>query len=90
MEELYVGLYAAIVKQAMADYKAALKDDGKKALKTRRECEKFFLSGYGQMLSADNGERIINQCKAEVEAEKKKRSDLNGRCQMDKDSHRCV
>jgi hypothetical protein len=73
MEELYIELYAAIVKQAMTDYKAALKDDGKKALKKRRECEKFFLSAYGQMLSAGNGERIINQCKAEVEAEEQKK-----------------
>jgi len=76
MEELYIELYAAIVKQAMTDYKAALKDDGKKALKMRKQCEKFFLSQYGQMLSAGNGERIIKMCREEVESETK-RSDLN-------------
>jgi hypothetical protein len=73
MDDGYIELCAATIKQAMTDYKAALKDDGKRAMKTRRECEKFFLSGYGQMLSYGNGERIINQCRAEVKAEKEKR-----------------
>lgn len=79
MDDNYIELYAAIVKQAMTDYKAALKDDGKRAMKKRKECEKFFLSAYGQMLSANNGERIIKMCREEVEAEQKKRSGLNGR-----------
>jgi hypothetical protein len=71
MDYCYVELYAAIVKQAMADYKAALKCESKKALKTRRECENFFLSEYGQMLSVNNGERIIKMCRDEVEAKTK-------------------
>lgn len=73
MDEGYIDLAAAIVKQAMTDYKAALKDDGKKAKKTRMKCESFFLSKYGQMLSAGNGELIIEMCKKEVEAETEKK-----------------
>ncbi len=91
MEDSYINLCAATVKQAMTDYKAALRDDGKRALKQRKQCEKFFLSAYGQLLSYGNGERIIKQCREEVEAEtEKKRSDLNGRSQVDKNCHRCL
>lgn len=69
MNEGYVQIAAAIVKQAMTDYKAALKCEGKRAMKTRKECERFFLSEYGQMLSAGSGERIIEKCREEVKAE---------------------
>lgn len=67
----YIDLAGAIVRQAMLDYKAALKGEDKKAERKRTKCEKFFLSAYGQMLSAHSGERIIEMCKREVEAEKK-------------------
>lgn len=72
IDKRYIEFAGAIVRQAMLDYKAALKDDSAKAMKTRRECESFFLSKYGQRLSSDNGERIIKMCREEVEAEQKK------------------
>lgn len=85
MDDRYIQIAAAIVKQAMVDYKDALRDVGKKAEKKKKACEKFFLSKYGQMLSAGNGERIIKMCREEVEAEEKEKAD--GRCEVDKNSH---
>ncbi len=70
----YYDLAAAIVLQAMKDYKRALKAirDGKtdiRYFKRKRECERFFRSKYGKMLSCDNAERIIEKCRREVEEE---------------------
>lgn len=66
MGESYINIAAAIVKQAMADYKAALKANKKNLI---HECEQFFLSAWGQTLSANHGEYIIERCRKEVEAE---------------------
>lgn len=90
----YINLQAAIIERAVADYKSALKgcekepkaDDEKaqsrykKAQKTKRECEKFFLSKWGQTLTNGKGKLIICRCKREAAHEKtrkRKRSDLN-------------
>lgn len=81
MNELYAELAGAIIRQGMKDYKSALR--GGKATRAK-ELEKFFLSGYGQLLSMGHGELIIERCQKEVKAGRKKK---NGRSKMDKDSH---
>lgn len=87
----YVGLQAAIIQQAVNDYKWAMKflENPPKAStakarykyneaeRTKAECEKFFLSEWGQMLTGGYGAIIIGRCKREVAQEKE--SDLNGR-----------
>lgn len=89
IDKCYIELVIAIIEQAVKDYKKALKDcDDKsrivqaKAQSTKRECEKFFLSEWGQLLTDGHGQLIIERCRREVaeekKAEEKKRSDLNG------------
>ena len=62
-------LIAAVVKQAVCDYEYALRGktqfcgDRKYSVE---ELERFFLSDYGQMLSAGNGKWIIDQCKRKL------------------------
>ena len=63
-EDEYEPLIHAIVAQAMADYKAALRRDNHAQI---AELEKFFLSGYGQLLSWNHGELIIERCRKAVE-----------------------
>ena len=65
-EDAYELLIQAIVKQAMTDYKVALKEGNHKQI---AELEHFFRSGYGEMLSHDHGEQIIEYCRKEVEEE---------------------
>lgn len=88
----YINLQAAIIEQAVTDYKWALKMLEKspeyfigrarhrydEAEKKKIECEKFFLSKWGQSLTNGKGEFIIDRCRREV-AQEKKESDLNGR-----------
>lgn len=70
IEKGYISLMAAIIEQAVTDYKQALKEcDGR----TIRECERFFLSEWGQALTWDNGENIMQRCRREVAEEKKKK-----------------
>ncbi len=56
----YELIRAAILKQAVKDYKSALKRNQphKKA-----ELERFFRSDWGQLLSSNHGEYIIENCK---------------------------
>ncbi len=79
MSDRYIDLAIAIIEQAKKDYKDSLR--GKKTMK--KECERFFLSEFGQTLTFGNGELIIERCRKEVAQEKtrkrKKRSDLIGR-----------
>lgn len=56
-------LCEAIVKRAVMDYKLALR---KRDFYAIAELEKFFLSDYGQLLSRDHGELIIEKCKKTV------------------------
>ena len=54
----------AIIIQAVKDYKAALKKlrkntDNKQARKTRTECERFFQSGWYEMLTDLDPERLL-------------------------------
>lgn len=84
MSDRYIDLAIAIIEQAKKDYKDALR--GKRTEKKeimKRECERFFLSEWGQTLTFGNGELIIERCRKEVAQEKtrkrKKRGDLIGR-----------
>lgn len=57
-------LVATILKRAEMDYNIALK---KGNLKTIRELRQFYLSDWGQMLSRNNGQNIINRIEKEFE-----------------------
>lgn len=65
-------LRAAILQQAVKDYLTALKSKNEKKSK---ELEKWFLSPYGQLLSGDQGQEIINRTR-KIYFEKQKQSDL--------------
>ena len=71
IEKGYIELAAAIVKQAIEDYKTALKRNDEGAIK---ECERFFKGGWGEWLTVCNGERIIKMCREEVENERRKKA----------------
>ena len=62
-DEGLILLQAAILEQAIHDYKIELKCGGGHRL------EKWFLSEWGQMLSRWHGEEIIERCKREVNYE---------------------
>lgn len=71
-------LYAviiAVLKQAVRDYKTALM---KNDFYRKQELEKFFLSEYGQAMSHNLGEEIIERCQRIVEKKKKKERQDNG------------
>lgn len=71
MEDIYIEICAAIVKQAKRDYKEALRDpQSRKAQYTQKECERFFLSEWGALVTCDHGAQIIEQCKKEIENER--------------------
>lgn len=53
-------LIVSIFTQAKADYITALRTNNKKQIE---ELETFFLSDYGQAMSLQNGEKIIELCK---------------------------
>lgn len=80
IDDRYIELAAGIVKQAMSDYKKALMQDDYRKIKS---CERFFLSGWGQFLTANHGEYAIERCKKEVESEKEEEEQSDGRCKMD-------
>lgn len=56
----YEHLRAAILRQAVKDYKVALK---KRDLAITARLERFFMSEYGQLLSYNHGEYIIDNTK---------------------------
>jgi hypothetical protein len=63
--EAYERLRAEIVKSAVNDYRAALRKSKRIGCKCAEEIklERWFLSGWGQMLSGGNGEYIIEKCR---------------------------
>ncbi len=68
------GLEVAILKVAAEDYKEALirQATEMESLKNQREVrklEKFFLGPWGQLLSNNLGELIIERCRQEVRNE---------------------
>ena len=71
MDEEYKELATAIVMQAVNDYRKALKGlkakpTDKEALKTKRECEKFFRSGWLLSLTSINPQLIMDKINKEV------------------------
>ena len=62
--EAYECLRAEIVKAAVFDYKKALRKSDRLGVVCGEQInlEKWFLSKWGQMLSGDNGEFIIEKC----------------------------
>lgn len=59
----YERLQIAILQQAIKDYKTALK---KNSYYSKRSLERWFLSDWGEMLSNNNGELIIEKCQKSV------------------------
>lgn len=59
----YTEIRAAILRQAVKDYKKALEF---RRYAERAKLEKFFLSSWGQWLSGNIGEYLIDRCKQEV------------------------
>lgn len=68
-DKYMVELAAAVVRRAMQDYETALLKGDADAIKS---LERFFLSEWGQLISCDNGEFLINQCRQKVAAYPKK------------------
>lgn len=71
--EAYEHLSIAILQQAVADYRKAVKkaqsnDKYDKAQGTiaKKNLERFFLSEWGELLSGDNGQLIIDKLRAEM------------------------
>nr|DAL94017.1 MAG TPA: hypothetical protein [Caudoviricetes sp.] len=62
-DEGLILLQAAILEQAIHDYKIELKCGGGHTL------EKWFLSEWGQWISRGHGKEIIERCKREVNHE---------------------
>lgn len=63
--EGYERLRTQIVRSAVKDYENALRKSNRlgAACKEQRELERWFLSNWGQLLSGDNGEYIIEKCR---------------------------
>lgn len=63
--EAYERLRTEIVKSAVFDYKASLKKSDRLGLvcDEQKKMERWFLSKWGQLLSGDNGEYIIEKCR---------------------------
>ena len=52
-------LRVAILRRAVCDYKSAIK---RRDFNAMTKLEKFFLGEWGQLLSRDNGQYIIDEC----------------------------
>lgn len=63
MHEGYQALRVAILRQAIKDYKRALKQKNAGQIK---RLERFFLSEWGELLSNNNGDVIIKNCKEKI------------------------
>lgn len=63
----YERLFIHVIKQAVNDYKRALRKNDNYTMAT---IEKFFLSDWGQWLSYGYGEYIIEKCKKSVKKRK--------------------
>lgn len=65
---------AAILRQAVSDYKAALRKRNGGAINA---LERFFMSEWGQMLSGGRGSYIIERCRKCVGTKPKDRNVKN-------------
>jgi hypothetical protein len=63
----YEALAAAILQQAIKDYKTAIRNNNFHKMLC---LERFFLGELGQILSYNHGELIIERCRNEVNGEK--------------------
>ena len=70
-ETFYEMLRAAILEQAIFDYKKALKKQNEGCIKA---LERWFLSPYGEFLSDDRGAFIIENCRKCVDMKPKSRN----------------
>ena len=63
--EAYERLRTAVVKSAVDDYKKALKKSDRVGCvcEEQKKLEAWFMSRWGQVLSGDNGEYIIEKCR---------------------------
>ena len=73
--EAYERLRTEIVKSAVSDYRKALKKTDRigAVCREQRALERWFLSPWGQMLSGDNGELIIEKCRGSYKGKPKTR-----------------
>ena len=70
-------LRTAILRQAVEDYKQALRDEAEGRMNTRRDCRSdalraFFLSPWGQYLSYNHGEMILEKLDKEFKEEQER------------------
>lgn len=70
----YEPLRAAILRQAVKDYKSALKQNNQCEI---AKLESFFLGEWGQLLSYGHGEYIIDTCKRIVNKKQKIQKSLD-------------
>lgn len=76
----YQDLANAIVKQAAEDYRKALKGrghDGKSPERVIREIERFFRSGYFEILTGVKGEYLIEKLKQEHSEKERSKNESN-------------
>lgn len=68
--EAYERLRTEIVRSAVNDLKKAVRKSKREGAvcKEQRTMERWFLSEWGQMLSGDNGEYIIERCRKTYKA----------------------
>ena len=71
MTDTYENLANAIIIQAAKDYRAASKalkkpSGGMAALKTVRECERFFRSDWFRSLTSVDGRAVLEQLRKEA------------------------
>ena len=70
-QEAWENLANAVVLQAVKDYRRALQikdEEGSfKSIRRIRECERFFRSGYFDLLTGIDGERLIHDLRREAE-----------------------
>lgn len=71
----YLALAAAVLRQAADDYIDALQaPETRASLSQILMLEKFFRSGWGQLLSLNQGEYIINKCRRDAQEQKRDNS----------------
>ena len=86
--EAYERLRAEIVRSAVFDYKKALRKSDRigTICEEQAKLERWFLSQWGQFLSGDNGEYIMEQCRKTY----KTREYNNGKTQLPHDFQKKV
>lgn len=77
--EGYERLRTEVVKSAVKDYQNALRKSNRlgAVCAEQRKLEKWFLSKWGQLLSGDNGEYIIEKCQETYKTSASKKGKKN-------------